>query len=153
MDFLIALVILLGLSFIGTVTTFTVIGQKHRRRVIDHLSEIGVLTETKLKSHDYEMTVKGSHYKIKLVYTPGAHEVSFNSKRHWQVFTPSNKKMLETNGFYELEGKKVIVIYPNPGKIVKYINENEIVFVKPNMDVFGMHVINCDQIDSYFSQT
>lgn len=152
MTFLYTVLILLAITGFAFIVAFTLIAMKHKKMVVGKLNSLGAIKEVKSRTHDFEITYEGQEYKIKLLYAPGAVEVSFNSKRHWQIFTTSNKKMAETNGFYDLEGKKLLVIYPNPGKIVRYINENEIVFVTPQMDVFGMNVIHSDQIESYFNQ-
>jgi 2-polyprenyl-3-methyl-5-hydroxy-6-metoxy-1,4-benzoquinol methylase len=124
--------------------------QKFVRAIEHQLKHHGKLEHSKLNSHQYVLTTKDRTILIRLIYAPSVNEVSFNSKRHWQLFSSSGKKMIETHGFQEIQGEKLLLIYPQPGKIVKYINENEVVFVKPEMDVFGMHAIHINQIDEYF---
>ena len=52
----------------------------------------------------------------------------------------------DISDFMNLETKeneiKVVIATPSPKKIVKYINECEIVFVKNDTDVYGSKVIN-----------
>ena len=124
--------------------------QKFIRAIEHQLKHHGKLEYTKLNSHQYVLNTQNRRIQIRLIYAPSVNEVSFNSKRHWQLFSSSGKKMIETHGFQDIEGDKLLLIYPQPGKIVKYINENEVVFVKPGMDVFGMHAIHINQIDQYF---
>ncbi len=124
--------------------------QKFVRAIEHQLKQHGTLEHTKVNSYQYILKTKDRTILIRLIYAPSVNEVSFNSKRHWQLFSSSGKKMIETHGFQDIEGDKLLLIYPQPGKIVKYINENEVVFVKPGMDVFGMHAIHINQIDQYF---
>ena len=44
----------------------------------------------------------------------------------------------------KFNGKKIVVFLPNVKKIVKYINECEIVFVNSSTDVYGSKVITED---------
>lgn len=124
--------------------------QKFIRTIEHNLKHLGILEKVAKNSHQYVLKINDRIILIRLIYAPSVTEVSFNSKRHWQLTSSSGKKMIETHGFQELVGEKLIIIYPQPGKIVKYINENEIVFVNPKMDVFGMNAIHLHQIEQYF---
>lgn len=128
--------------------------ESNRKRFIlsieEKLKKYGTLEKANNVNHGYVLKTNTTTYHIKLIYAPGASEVSFNSKRHWQVFSGSKKLMLPTHGFQDKEGNKILLIYPQPGKIVKYINENEVVFVTLKMDVFGMNVVHINQLDAYF---
>lgn len=134
-----------------TVVTFLiasiVLKRKQIKQIEDKLRTHGTLLESNSKRFDYTWVLENKTYLIKLFYTPSAKEVSFNSKMHWQVATNGGKKLFATNGFADLEGNKLIVVYPTPGKMVKHINENEVVFVKPTMDIFGMNAVLTGQID------
>lgn len=134
-----------------TVVTFSiasiVLKRKQIKQIEDKLRTHGKLLESKSKRFDYTWVLEDKTYLIKLFYAPSAKEVSFNSKMHWQVATNGGKRLFETGGFADLEGNKLIVVYPSPGKMVKHINENEVVFVKPTMDIFGMHAVLTGQID------
>lgn len=127
----------------------------NRRRFLTNiertLQQFGTLSKQSNPNLGYILQTETVSILIKLIYAPSANEVSFNSKRHWQVFSGSGKHMLPTSGFQDLEGHKLIIVYPQPGKIVKYINENEIIFVKPETDVFGMRVIHIHQVEAYLA--
>lgn len=150
MELLYAITGLTALMGIIFVLFSNYVKQKQLKRILAGLSSVGILEKSASKAYDYTLKSDNQTYLIKLIYAPGAVEVSFNSKNHWQIFNSGNKKMYETNGFSHIEGKKVVLIYPEPGKIVKYINENEVVFVKKDMDVFGVNVIRESQIEAFF---
>lgn len=145
--------IALGVLFVLFVVIIVIIENNKKRFVhaIEHkLKHHGTLEKVTNNSHQYVLKKQDRTYLIRLIYAPSVKEVSFNSKRHWQLFSSSGKKMIETHGFQDIEGNKLIIIYPQPGKIVKYINENEIVFVNPKSDVFGMSAIHIHQIEAFF---
>ncbi|MBW4258596.1 hypothetical protein KTG15_13005 [Methanobacterium sp. YSL] len=146
----------IGLSAVVLILVLIlVVIEQNRRRFLASierkLAQFGSLRKQSNPSLGYILQTQTESVFIKLIYAPSAKEVSFNSKRHWQVFSGSGKHMLPTAGFQDLEGHKLIIVYPQPGKIVKYINENEIIFVKPETDVFGMRVVHIHQIESYFA--
>ena len=143
----------LGIITVVVITIIVIIEvNKHKfiQSIENQLKQHGSLEKVSKSSHQYVLNTLNKSILIRLIYAPSVNEVSFNSKRHWQLFSSSGKKMIETHSFAEIPGDKLILVYPQPGKIVKYINENEVVFVKPHMDVFGMHVIHLNQIDNYF---
>jgi hypothetical protein len=149
-EFSIGLGVLLAIVF-GIVLIIEHNKQKFVQSIESQLSQYGTLTKVKKDRYQFELQTPNDRIFIRLIYAPSVNEVSFNSKRYWQLFSSSGKKMIDTLGFQDIEGTKLIIIYPQPGKIVKYINENEVVFVKPKMDVFGMHVIHLHQIETYFN--
>lgn len=146
----------LGIGILLIIVVVIIVIIEHNKQKFVHaieskLNQYGTLTKVKKEGYQYELQTQNEQISIRLIYAPSVNEVSFNSKRHWQFFASSGKKMIETHGFQDVQGTKLIIIYPQPGKIVKYINENEVVFVKPKMDVFGMHVIHIHQIETYFN--
>ena len=48
---------------------------------------------------------------------------------------------LEANG-YPSDTVKLYVIYPESKRLMKVINECEMVFIKPDVDIYGSRVIN-----------
>lgn len=110
------------------------------------LSEQGELTKSEEKSYDYILKTKAQNIKLKLVFIGSAHEFSINSPRHWQVKRAGNSNLLKTKGFENIKETKAIVVFPKPQKLVKYINENEIVFVKAEDLSFDFYLFTKDDI-------
>lgn len=108
-----------------------------------------------LKNEPYDIVCSKENraFHLKIVFVPSNSEIQINNKTTWEVkygagstigrSQPNRKLLTDVIEFmnYETENK-VIVVYPKPKKIVKYINECEIVFVKPNTDVYGTNVIS-----------
>lgn len=92
---------------------------------------------------------------VKTIKIPDYAEIQINNKVTWEIkygagnapgkAQPYKKMLKDISDFMNLETKeneiKVVVATPAPKKIVKYINECEIVFVTPYTDVYGTRVI------------
>lgn len=110
------------------------------------LSKYGELRKSEVRSYDYLLITKANEIKLKLVFIGMAKEFSINSPRHWQVKKASSSNLLKTHGFEKLEGPKAIIVFPKPPKLVKYINENEIVFVKAEEMCFDFYLFTEEDI-------
>lgn len=124
--------------------------QKNMKALEEKLSQYGTLKKEK-GSYEYSLKRNGNLYKIKVCYANHTREVSFNSRKHWQLTNSNGSKMLNTKGFEDVSGNKICLIVPNVEKVIRYINENEVVFVKPSMDIWGMNVLLVSQLDAYFN--
>ena len=113
--------------------------------------------KTKNKAFDYEMRHNNRTFLIKVIYNPSSDEICINAKHYWQKnhgVVSSRKKGDQMKGvydliFYDLEANgypsdtvKLYVIYPESKRLMKVINECEMVFIKPDVDIYGSRVIN-----------
>lgn len=119
---------------------------KARKEIITLLMQEGNITEANEKSHDFIYDNNGVTAYVKLINIGHVKEFSVNSKRHWQVKKSGSSYLLPTGGFEDLEDNKIIIVYPKPLKMVKYINENEIVFVKAEDLSFDFYLFTKDDI-------
>lgn len=142
-------IILLVVAFIGLNYFLHSLKKKNLEKIKEELKLVGEVESVK-EIYDFNLKVNNESYMIKVIYAANLKEVSFNSKKHWQVSNSSGSKMLDTKGFEELTGRKIVLIYPKPERVLRYINENEVVFVKPSMDVFGMTVLSMSELTEYF---
>ncbi|HBT59620.1 MAG: hypothetical protein WCZ13_01820 [Acholeplasmataceae bacterium] len=143
--------IFLAIAFILLWLFLQSIKKKNMEKLEIELRQFGEVTRQK-DIYDFTLQIENSIYKIKVIYASNLKEVSFNSKKHWQVSNSSGSKMLDTKGFETLSGNKIILIYPTPERVLRYINENEVVFVKPSMDIWGMNVLCLNDLEAYFTQ-
>ena len=63
-----------------------------------------------------------------------------NSPRIWEVRSGSGQKLINQAYLNDTKIKKIIIIYPEVPPIKRYINENEMVFIKTSL-FNNMHVI------------
>lgn len=148
MDIIIILIIISTTLMISSLVLY-IINQnikKRRQSIIDYLSQLGQLKPANHSSYDYLFTYKNKTYKVKIAHIGFYKELSINSKKHWQLKPSKKIKLISTHGFDEIEGDKMLIVYPHPSKMVKYINENEIVFILPNELCFDFYVYSDQQL-------
>ena len=114
--------------------------------------------------YDIDLKINDNKYVIKIVIVPEYSEIQINSKETWEVkygagntpgkVQPHKRYLNEISTFQKTSfpnGEiKLILFSPKPKKIVKYINECEIVFVNPSTDVYGSRIINEDNFGIFF---
>ena len=111
----------------------------------------------KLKAFDFEMLYNNKIFLIKMIYHPSRHEINVNSKDYWQInrgVVSSRKSGEQMKGVYDLINYnladngypkntiKLYVIYPSSKRMMKVINECEMKFIKPEMDIYGCRINN-----------
>lgn len=111
----------------------------------------------KNKAFDYEIDYNNKKYLIKMIYHPSRCEINVNSANYWQInrgIVSSRKSGEQMKGVYDLlkykpsdngyakNTIKLYVIYPYSNRMMKVINECEMVFIKPNTDIYGTRLIN-----------
>ena len=116
----------------------------------------------KNKAYDFKMNYNGKLFLIKLIYNPSCDEICINAKHYWQQnhgVVSSRKKGEQMKGVYDLiflnleennfplDTVKLYIIYPNSKNLVKVINECEMVFIKPNVDIYGSRVNNYSDLE------
>lgn len=114
------------------------------------------LTNAVNTNYDYVLELNDKKYLIKMLGIPSFAEVQINNFVTWEIkfgagknpgkVQPFKKFAQGIEGFMNLEPSvneiKVVILSPDAKKIVKYINECEIVFVNSKTNVYGVRVIN-----------
>ncbi len=114
------------------------------------------LHEGNQQFYDFYLEIQSSIYYIKFLILPPFSEVQINNRTTWEVkygagsapgkVQPKKRYLTEMVDFMKADVaptvQKIVILSPKPKKIVKYINESEIVFVKPTTDVYGARLID-----------
>ena len=108
--------------------------------------------------YDIDLKVNNKHYAIKVLIIPEYSEIQINNRSTWELkygagntpgkVQPHKRYLNEISAFqarnFNNDITKLVLISPKPKKVVKYINECEIVFVTPKVDVYGSRIITLD---------
>lgn len=157
------LIILITFGIIGAVIWTTYLPKMKRKKAIaafiEYLNKSKLtysLKEGNCQFYDLRLEISNTIYYIKFLILPSFSEVQINNKTTWEVkygagntpgkAQPKKRYLTEIIDFMketlESDSQKVVILVPKPKKIVKYINESEIIFVKPTTDVYGAHLID-----------
>ena len=113
------------------------------------------------KAFDFEMKYNNKTFLIKMIYHPSKCEINVNSPSYWQInrgVVSSRKSGEKMKGVYDLlnfkladngyskNTVKLYVIYPFSKHMMKVINECEMVFIKPNTDIYGCRINNYNDL-------
>ena len=107
---------------------------------------------------DAKLNINSTHYYIKFLNIPAYSEIQINNKTTWELkygakeqpgkAQPHKRYLSELSSFLGTDfGKninKIIIVFPKPKKIVKYINESEIIFVNSKTDLYGTRILTKD---------
>lgn len=152
---IILVVIIFAFIFI-TPAVAKVSTEKGIEKFLSENTENFTFTEAKGKPYHFDLMVNNHKYAIKIVHIPSFAEVQINDRLTWEVKygagdvpgrpQPNRKYLDELRPFLkcnlDLDIQKVIILTPKAKKIVKYINECEIIFVTSKTDVYNVKVIN-----------
>ncbi len=101
--------------------------------------------------YDYIFKTPNHNYYIQVVPNFNSYEICINNSVKWQIrksfndnsmnFVPNVDKLMPLD-LEDPKSRKLYIIYPNATSLLKYINECEMVFVRPETDVYGTNVIS-----------
>lgn len=147
MEIIIGLVLIV-LIIVGICLALYLNKEKHLKAIKEKLRAVGEIKEVKANAFDLILTVNNQQVFVKILLLGIHKELSINSRRHWQVDASTKKlKLLKTGGFEKIKGTKILLVSPPVSSIVKYINENEVVFVKCDELCFDFYLFTTDEID------
>ena len=152
--------IIIAVIAVGIIIIFTTKNEYSKANEQDafynKIKELGYEIEN-IEYKCYNQIIKNGNttFIVKTINIPDYAEIQINNKVTWEIKygagnTPGKaqpyKRMLkDISDFMNLVTKeneiKVVIATPSPKKIVKYINECEIVFVTPYTNVYGTRVI------------
>ncbi len=112
------------------------------------------LTYLENDTHEIDLKINNHHFAIKVVLVPAYSEIQINNQSTWEVkygagntpgkVQPHKRYLTEVSSFmrrdFDEDIEKIVIFSPKPKKIVKYINECEIVFVNAKTDVYGARI-------------
>jgi len=76
-------------------------------------------------------------------------ELVINSRVMWEVFRLNKAMLYDQTEFLKSEEQKWIIIYPSISRIKRFINENEMVFVKAFDQVYDYQLILNIELEDY----
>ena len=118
----------------------------------------------RIKSAKYDIDLKTAsfHYYLKILIIKRHAELQINNKTTWELRygikkTPNSaftkrqilKKVVPFQSTtFPNDIQKIVIVYPNPKRIVKYINESEMIIVDEKTDIYGSKIITSDKFES-----
>jgi hypothetical protein len=161
----IIIIIVIALIALGVVIAVLTNNENNKSKEIQNylnkIQELGYnISNEENKPYDYLISNENTTFIVKLIKIPEYSEIQINNKVTWEVkygagntvgkAQPYKKYLKEIEPFMNLvvdnSFTKLVIATPKPKKMVKYINECEIVFVTPKTDVYGVKLISLNDL-------
>lgn len=161
----IIIIIVIALIALGVVIAVLTSNENNKSKEIQNylnkIQELGYnISNEENKPYDYLISNENTTFIVKLIKIPEYSEIQINNKVTWEVkygagntvgkAQPYKKYLKEIEPFMNLvvdnSFTKLVIATPKPKKMVKYINECEIVFVTPKTDVYGVKLISLNDL-------
>lgn len=119
---------------------------KIKNEMLDILSRYGNIdidsgkTLFKFQNHQIEVLF----FTLKSV-----EELVVNSRVMWEIFRANKAMLIDQTEFLKSENYKWIIIYPSISRIKRYINENEMVFIKHHDQIYDYQLILWVELEEY----
>jgi len=100
---------------------------------------------------NHTITIDEETYQIVFFKVPGFGELTINSLKIWELNGRGGQKLFYMDKYLSSPLKKIIIVYPNVAPIKRYINENEMVFVKHSF-FNKMYVIRYPELKDFLNK-
>lgn len=95
----------------------------------------------------FKYQYKNENYYLMIIKITKYARFTFNSKIVWEVKSGNQSRLLDQKVFGNLPGKKIVIVYPNQGPYLRYEDEQNIVFTKPEVRFWNMNVISAHELE------
>jgi hypothetical protein len=138
-----------------------------QKAVIQLLTSSDLYDNFKLSNdprYDFEKRIGNTTYVFKLVTIEENAEVTINSPVAWEMHFGGGEyfgKPYKNCRFlknvvpflnWDTESSKVVIFSPEAKRILKWVNESEMIFVTPSMKINGIYVLNLDQLTDFLEK-
>ncbi|MBU1094102.1 MAG: hypothetical protein KKH01_06545 [Firmicutes bacterium] len=120
-----------------------------KQRTVSILNQYGLVHVEGKKIY---FTTSKHSYQILFFRVPTNGELTINSKTMWEIIDSGTSKMIDQSIFLATEKPKLVMIYPTTHVIKRYINENEMVFVKPTDSFYEMNLIRTIELEEVLKE-
>lgn len=141
---------ILGLTGIAVLTTI----QKKKNDTIKASSIELLKRYGTVEHHGHQTTFSMQEKTWKLLFfmVPPNQDLTVNSRTVWEIRDASKSRLINQSHFLASEKPKLVIIYPSTLIIKRYINENELVFVKYNQPFYNMNLVRHIELEAFLME-
>lgn len=137
------------LGLIGILTLSLI--QKKKNETIKAESKLLLQKYGQLNTlgHKTYFSMNGKNWQVLFFHVPANQDLTINSKTIWEIRDASQSRLINQTHFLSSSDPKLVIIYPSTLVIKRYINENELVFVKYNQPFYNMNVVRHFELEDF----
>ncbi len=139
---------------IGIIYLILFIYQKKMSKAIKEETKQTFLIYGTLKDEHQKriFNLNGKTYQIMYFHVPIQSELTINSTTMWEIRDKGKSELINQQHFLSSTDPKIIIIYPSQGVIKRYINENEMEFVKYNKMFYNMYIVRSFELENLLKE-
>jgi hypothetical protein len=144
--------LILGGTAVGLIgiATLSLIQKKKNEAIkalsIDTLNRYGKLEHV---GHKTLFSMNEKTWHVLFFHVPANQDLTVNSKSIWEIRDASKSRLVNQTYFLASDLPKIVIIYPSTLVIKRYINENELVFVKYNQPFYNMNLVRHFELEDF----
>lgn len=100
--------------------------------------------------NNMSLHINDEMYKVILFKIPHG-ELTINSPMIWETHGSRGQRLIHMDQYLKTPEKKIVIVYPSVSPIKRFINENEMVFVKHSF-FLNMYVIRSIELEDFLKK-
>ncbi|MCR3906421.1 MAG: hypothetical protein NUK62_05300 [Tenericutes bacterium] len=147
---------ILGGALAVVVIIYIIILLHHKKTTEDVKAKVrhqlGSYGELFHEGNKWFLKTKNHTYLVLFFYVPLNSELTVNSRTVWEIKDVTKSRLIDQSVFLASKMTKIIIIFPTTTTIKRYINENEMEFVKYNKSFYDMYLIRHFELEKVLDE-
>ncbi|MDI6453175.1 hypothetical protein [Peloplasma aerotolerans] len=147
---------ILGGALAVVIIIFAAVKLHHKKTTEDVKAKVrhqlGSYGELFHEGNKWFLKTKNHTYLVLFFYVPLNSELTVNSRTIWEIKDATKTRLIDQSVFLSSKLTKLIIIFPTTVTIKRYINENELEFVKYNKSFYDMYLIRHFELDKILEE-
>jgi hypothetical protein len=122
------------------------IAKRKKQLVLETLDVLSHYGNVERSAESIRFTTKRACYDVTFFHVPHGAELTVNSKTVWEIEQYGRSKLIKQD--LTGEQKRVIILYPADTRPKRYINENEMVFVRSDEPFYNTYLVNRNELET-----
>jgi hypothetical protein len=147
---------ILGITLLISLIIFGLVSIDQKKKsetiksnVLSTLESIGTIEH---KGKHLLFKKENQTYEVLFYYVPLNSDLTINSRSIWEIRDASKSRLIDQTYYLSSQYQKMVIVYPTSIAIKRYINENELEFVKFNKPFYDMYVIRHFELDEWIKE-
>lgn len=122
------------------------IAKRKKRLILETVAMLSDYGTVEQSGDSVFFKTENERYHVTFFYVPHGAELTVNSKTVWEVAQYGRSKLIKQD--LTKEQKRIIITYPSEGIPKRYINENEMVFVRADQPFYNTYLVRKSELEA-----
>jgi hypothetical protein len=141
--------VILILMLLGFVVYFLMLRRLKKAKEAEFISLLNHYGSVEEIEDKTILTLNSETYQVVFFYVPFQGELTINSKTIWETKVGRHVTFTNQTDLVNAPLKKLVIVYPSAQKLKRFINENELVFIKHDDLIHNMHIVLGEELSLF----